>query len=916
MIAAMNRIPAGLPARVEVSVVVPTLNEAENIEGLIGRVSDALGHRYRYEVIVVDDGSSDGTRERVELLSTRGPVRLVKRDAERGLSGAVVRGAEHASGDVVVVMDADLSHPPEVLPELIEKVLDGSHDVAIGSRHTTGGRVVGWPLRRHVTSRIAAALSTPFVDVRDPMSGFFATRREMLTRLDPEDTGFKVLLELLVQRTDPARVCEVPIEFRDRQHGESKLNRRVVWSYLRQLVLLSDLRIGRGSALRFALVGLMGVAVDLSLFSVLIWQGVALGNAHIASFLVASVFNYLLNDLWSFRGPEGGRPGMRRYAAYLGVCLAALFVRGGVIAAAVGLGLPPVVGVILGIVIAAGVNYFASALLVFSGNRQGKTVAQWRLVAVAAVGYTLLLRLAYAGVVDLLPEEAYYWNYAQRLDIGYLDHPPMVAWLIALSTWLLGNTEMAVRLPAIVCWLIALVFVVRLAVKLVNRSAGFAAAAMFSILPFYFVQGTIMTPDAPMLACWAAGLYFLHSALVGGNSRSWLWFGMAVGLGMLSKYTIGLLPMVALVLVLLDRPGRRVLLTRWPYLSAAVAAAVCSPVVIWNAMNGWASFEFQTVRRLAAEPEFGLPVLIGSMLVLLSPVGILSALRAMGVRAFDRGAMGFTDRRFLFVAAAAPLTVFLVYSLKHQPQLNWTAPLWLALIPLMTMDFRPVAERVRSVGLPSSLPAGWTVSAGVLLLGFGGMLHYLSLGLPSSMYPERMPIPVAWEEVAMAIEDIEDRLEARIGSEPIVVGMDKYHLASQMAFYRAKHEGAEDQAGESWHATTSRHLFGLSALMYEYWFDTEPLAGSTMIMVSFDAEDIDDDSVGAWFRDLSDIVELPITKNDRPVHTFYWRIGTGYTSRADRGNSALQFYRNDLAGSEHLLAETERITQHVHAHDL
>lgn len=912
----MNTHPAERPDAPAVSIVVPTLNEAGNIEVLLDRVHYAMHGTVAYEVIVVDDGSSDGTREAVEAWSERGPVRLVKRDGERGLSGAVVRGAQQAQGDCVVVMDADLSHPPEVLQELIGKVLDGSHDVAIGSRHTPGGRVVGWPLRRRVTSRVAAALAMPFVDVRDPMSGFFATRREQLTELSPEDPGFKVLLEVLVRQPDRERVCEVPIEFRDRERGQSKLNGLVVWSYLRQLVGLSGLRVGRGSAARFALVGLMGVGVDLGLFSLLLWQGVALGNAHIASFLVASVFNYLLNDLWTFRGPEGGRPGLRRYATYLGVCLAALFVRGGVLASAVSVGLPPVLGVVLGIIIAAGVNYFASALLVFSSERSGKSVAQWRLVALAVVGYTLLLRVAYAGVVDLLPQEAYYWNYAQRLDIGYLDHPPMVAWLIALSTEVLGNTEMAVRLPALLCWLIAVVFVARLAVRVVNRSAGFAAAAMFSVLPFYFVQGTIMTPDAPLLACWAAGLFFLHSALLRGNRVSWLWFGLAVGLGMLSKYTIALLPMVALVLVLLDSRSRRVLLTRWPYLSALVAAAVCSPVVIWNALNGWASFEFQTVRRLAAEPEFGLPILIGSVLVLLSPVGILSALRALGVRALDRETLGFAERRFLFISAAAPLLVFLVFSLNHQPRLNWTAPLWLALIPLMTMDFRPVAERVRSVGLPLSLPAGWTVSAGVLLLGFGGMLHYVSLGLPKAFYPERMPIPVAWEELAIAVEEIEDRYEARTGREPIIVGMDKYHMASSVAFYRAKHEGLEDQPGEAWNATTSRHLFGLSALMYEYWFDPVPLSGSTVIMVAFDREDIDDESVSAWFTDLSAIEELPIRKNNRAVHTFYWRIGTGYHARADGGNGILLHDSLDLIAGERMFAATERSDHHVHAHGL
>lgn len=869
-----------------------------------------------YEVIVVDDGSTDGTREAVEAWSARGPVRLVKRDNERGLSGAVVRGAQQAAGEVVVVMDADLSHPPEVLPQLIGRVLDGSHDVAIGSRHTKGGRVSGWPVRRHVTSRFAAALATPFADVSDPMSGYFATRREMLTELNPEDPGFKVLLEVLVRRSDRDRVCEVPIEFRDRQHGESKLNGRVVCSYLRQLVSLSDLKVGRGSATRFALVGLMGVGVDLAMFTLLLWQGVALGNAHIASFLVASVFNYLLNDMWTFRGPEGGRPGLRRYATYLGVCLAALFLRGGVLASAVAVGLPPVLGVVLGIVVAAGVNYFASALLVFTGDKPGKSVTQWRLVAMAVVGYTLLLRVAYAGVVDLMPQEAYYWNYAQRLDLGYLDHPPMVAWLIALSTEIFGNTEIAVRLPSLVCWLITLLFVVRLASRVVNRSAGFAAAAIFSVLPFYFIQGTIMTPDAPLLACWAAGLYFLHGALVQKNARSWLWFGLAVGLGMLSKYTIALLPMVALVLVLLDRESRRVLLTRWPYLSAAIALVVCSPVVIWNALNGWASFEFQTVRRLAAEPEFGLPILIGSVLVLLSPVGILSALRSLGVRAFDRNAAGFADRRFLFVGAVVPLMVFVVFSLTHQPRLNWTAPLWLAMIPLMTMDFRPVAERVRSVGLATSLPAGWTVSAAALLLGFGGTLHYITLGLPSAMYPARMPMPVAWEELAIAIEEIEDRHEAMTGREPIVVGMDKYNMASSLAFYRAKHEGIEDTPGESWNATTSRHLFGLSALMYEYWFDLPSLDGSSVIMVAFDAEDLDDEKVGGWFSSMTEIEEMHITKNNRPVHTFFWRIGNEYTSQADRRGGGYNLLPNGIEAPERMLAATERRPVHVHAHGL
>jgi dolichol-phosphate mannosyltransferase len=184
---------------------------------------------------------------------------------------------------------------------LIEPIITGACDVTVGSRHVEGGRIVGWPIRRHLTSRVAAWLASPFVDITDPMSGFFATRRERFASVNADVAGFKILLELLSSQQGRARVCEVPIEFRDREHGESKLSGGVIRSYLLQLKRLSGVHSTTGTMARFGLVGVGGVVVDLSIFAVLTAIGLTIGSAHISSFLVATLFNYVLNNSWSFR---------------------------------------------------------------------------------------------------------------------------------------------------------------------------------------------------------------------------------------------------------------------------------------------------------------------------------------------------------------------------------------------------------------------------------------------------------------------------------------------------------------------------------------------------------------------------------------------------------------------------------------
>lgn len=206
-----------------VSVVIPTLDEAENIESLVEKI--AANGIPVLEIIFVDDGSKDGTCQKIRTLSTAYSLRLIERDRpEFGLSGAVIAGARAARGELLVVMDADLSHPPQNIPDLVRPIIEGAADMVIGSRYIRGGSTPGWPLWRKVFSRVAAGIAYPLTRVHDSMCGFFAMRPARLLELAPAANGFKIAFEAIVQGHGGLRVLEIPIVFRDRIRGRSKMD--------------------------------------------------------------------------------------------------------------------------------------------------------------------------------------------------------------------------------------------------------------------------------------------------------------------------------------------------------------------------------------------------------------------------------------------------------------------------------------------------------------------------------------------------------------------------------------------------------------------------------------------------------------------------------------------------------------------
>ena len=311
--------------RQSVSIIVPTYREAANIPRLAERIDAALSEtKITWELLLVDDNSNDGSEAVVAKLSHRLPVRLVtRRQPPRDLSLSVIEGIRLCRFDRLVVMDADLSHPPERIADLLA-ALHGDCDMAVGSRYAPGGVIDrSWSPWRLLNSRVATWLALPLVTCSDPMAGFFATDRRLLPdlqRLQP--IGYKIALELMVRGN--LRVRELPIDFRDRSLGSSKMNRRQQLNYLRHLCRLYRFKFG-GTArvLCFGLVGAGGLAIDVAGYLGLQWIGLEHRLARFLSFWPAVTWNWRLNRSLTF-GERHREPRVRQWGKFVASSLVGL----------------------------------------------------------------------------------------------------------------------------------------------------------------------------------------------------------------------------------------------------------------------------------------------------------------------------------------------------------------------------------------------------------------------------------------------------------------------------------------------------------------------------------------------------------------------------------------------------------------
>jgi dolichol-phosphate mannosyltransferase len=862
-----------------VTILVPTLNEVENVDHLVERILAATKDAgFSIEIVFVDGGSTDGTQEAVRAWENKGPVRLAQSDGKGGLSGDILYGAAAVQTDVVVVMDADLSHPPEALPALIRPILAGTQDMAIGSRYVPGGQTPGWPWTRRITSKVATILAWPLVSIRDPMSGFFAVRRERLLSLGKEATGFKIALEIVARGDDSLRVLEVPITFIDRERGTSKFGATEIISCIKQMLLLAGGAVSTGSAARFAVVGSLGVIIDYLIFNLLLSAGAGIVPSHLLSFIAATIFNYFLNARWTFASTASlnSIPQWKLYLSFLSVCILALLFRGAILAVLTeSAGWSPRIAILFAIAAAAMVNFAGSAFFVFPQHYTRATPAvRWRVFAICVVLYAVLIRLAFMGIIDLIPEEAYYWNYAQRLDFGYLDHPPMVAWLIWLGTSVAGTNETGVRLLAMPSWFIVAFFMYGLTKNLFGKTAAFITLMFLATFPVYFLTGFFMAPDTPLYAAWAGCLYFLERALLAGDRRAWMWAGICLGLGMLSKYTIILLAPASFLFLVIDKEARRWLKRQEPYVAFAMACVIFSPVILWNATHGWASFVFQGVERWSSSTQISPHVFVASVLLLLTPIGLIGALGVMIRRwaaplIMQEGSSPNRKRFFTILFTLVPLSVFFCSSLYKAPRLHWTGPVWLSILPLIASAI-VVSTRSAATGWFVRFNARlWKPTAVCLLLMYGGFMYYVLIGTPGLSHLLGMKrVPVAWEEMGAEFGALEKQIESETGKKPLIVGMDLYPLSAELSFYLPDPDAAKRVSG--------RHLFGRRSLMWKYWHPASGAYGKTVIAVDYRADSLSDDKLAKYFERLGPIGYRDIRKNGQLSGRLYYRVGYDY----------------------------------------
>lgn len=629
---------------------------------------------------------------------------------------------------------------------------------------------------------------------------------------------------------------------------------------------------------RYLVSFVLSIAVDITFFYTLLNKGIGWNTAQVYSFLAEA---FVISLLW-LSWPPADAPVQgfgRRILGYITIQLLALFFRSGVLAALVeSSGLSPQTAIIpaamaLSIVFLLGVHFW----LFQHKNGENKQKEWSKSLTIAIIVYAISLRVIYSWTFELLHEEAYYWNYAQHLDIGYLDHPPMVGWLIWIFTTLLGNTEFTVRFGALVCWIVTAYYFYKLTYEVCGPTAAFRAFFLAAVLPVFFGTGLVITPDAPLMACWAGALYYLYRAVIKERRWSWLGVGVFMGLGLLSKYTIALLGLSLVIFLLIDRKSKKWFIRPQPYLGLILTIALFSPVILWNARQDWASFGFQSTGRLAGDFDFALPELLGSALLLLTPTGFLAAIAVVISKKviLPDAATSKKDRsyRLLLITTVLPFSIFFFFSLFRLSKLNWTAPIWLGVLPYIATFMKPGRfSFIRK--FPRYIVSAWPATIVFMLLIYGVIFHYTVLGLPGVPYPSAL-FGIGIPDFVRQVASIEEDFERQYGEKPFIICMDTDRLAGWIAFYRTKMTGSENesQITEFIQNTTGGHLFEKDSHMYRFWHPVETYDKERpLLIIATSREYLQKDQLLARVNPTSDIKERVLRKYGKPTTSFFYQF--------------------------------------------
>lgn len=491
-------------------------------------------------------------------------------------------------------------------------------------------------------------------------------------------------------------------------------------------------------------------------------------------------------------------------------------------------------------------------------DKNGEPVDRLLTIAVLCVVVLLFgLRLWCSGKMELLPEEAYYWTYAQHPALSYYDHPPMVAWTIQLGTALFGDNELGVRMATIILAMGGTILIFLISRIWFGRHTALWASILFNLLPIYVGAGWLAFPDGPLIFFWLLTLYFLSKSIQTRHTAYWMLAGASFGFALLSKYT-ALLLAPSLLIFLLIAPSHRYWIFRvQPWIALLIGLIVFSPVIIWNAKHDWVSFLFQATRTVGESPRiirYVSEFWLFQLGILTPPIFILLA--AAVWHAIKRGWFNRQDQWNFAVSFFLPLfLIFFLASFKIRVHVNWTAPAYLSMLPASVAIFR---ERIFN---PSNLVNArrWKV-AGILSLSLCGVIIVLALssltwGVPGKLSPTQAG---GWRQLTSLVEKAKTKLASKTDQEPFILGIDKFYLASELGFYTQRPK-----------ETVNWFAIGYPGLGYRFWTDLKALDGRPAIAVLSELRVLSNQKLQNYFDQIGEpryIKILNIGERERNVY--------------------------------------------------
>jgi len=425
----------------------------------------------------------------------------------------------------------------------------------------------------------------------------------------------------------------------------------------------------------------------------------------------------------------------------------------------------------------------------------------WALVAA-------VFRIAAAALVPVLPEEAYHWCYARHLSTGYYDHPPMIAWMIAMGRWLFGDTALGIRFVPVLGSLATSIALGSLSSRLHGNDAARWTVLLLAVQPATFVGSAFGFPDAPLLLFWSLSMLFVIHALQSRRAAWWPAAGAAWGAALLSKYTAFFFAGSLLLYLAVSPRDRGWLRTPWPYVAVVVGLLVFSPVLHWNATHDWASFRFQSVHRferMESPSPAGAGVFLAAQWGAILPLTLPLAVAAAGAALRRR-----TPGDLLLLCLSLPmLFFFLLVGAARATHVFWPLPAYLSLVVLMGEAAARGSGRI-----PRLFRAGrgWILGASAVAI-LAVTVHVVH---PFPRIPTLRGV-YDWDVIAERVRG----LRADLPAESFVLGVGKRYLcAAQLAFYLDAPEEVQ-----------AKNLLGEEGLQFAYWTRLERLRNRDAVVV-------------------------------------------------------------------------------------